>query len=328
MKNKLFTILALVISLNIFAQYDVDINKTKRVTGKERRNNEQQKREETGGCKFIPFHDYAVGMKFYFPIDNSKLRFDEYGYDKYYSVEQIKKNKFQINKIKYKNISGKLFEIIKIEERKPGYREDTYITLKQVDSSFTIEHKSMFDRIFLKNQWEKDETDGQVSVLPDAIYTGEIDSFKEKFLNKELYSKVLVKGKRYQKVKIIEVGAGTENQPIRAVVINEKGDKEQIDFCTCGTNVSSVYLYSNTMNNYFSTENPKDKFKGKDENWDLICEKKLKIGFTEDELRWSWGGPDSINETTVSGKQHKQFVYSNQYVYLENGIVTSFQSSK
>lgn len=40
-------------------------------------------KEENGGCKFIPFHDYSVGMKFYFPIDNSKLRFDDYGYDKY-----------------------------------------------------------------------------------------------------------------------------------------------------------------------------------------------------------------------------------------------------
>lgn len=45
-------------------------------------------------------------------------------------------------------------------------------------------------------------------------------------------------------MKVIEVGAGTENEPIRAVVINENGDKEQVDFCTCGTNVSSVYIYS------------------------------------------------------------------------------------
>lgn len=184
------------------------------------------------------------------------------------------------------------------------------------------------NRPYLKTDWDKDDNDGQVSILPDAVYTGEIDSFKEKYLNKEFYSKFLVNGKRYKKVKIIEVGAGKENLPIRAVVEDESGNKEQVDFCTCGTNVPSLYYYSNTMDNFFTAENPKDKYKGKEENWELICQKKIKIGFTEDELRWSWGSPNKINETTVSGRQHEQFVYSDQYVYVENGIVTSFQSSK
>lgn len=326
MKNKSLILLALLISLNLFAQYDVDINKTKIITAKEKRNNEQKKREESSNCKFIPFHEYEVGLKFYFPKNDSKLGLEKY--DEYYSIEQIKKNKVEIKKIKYKNISGKIFEIERIEDRKVENRTDTYIVLKQIDSSFTIEYKSMFDRPFLKKQWEKDNSDGQTSILPDAVYTGEIDDFKDNYLNKEFYSKFLIKGKRYQKVKITEVGAGTVNKPIRAVVTNEKGDKEQVDFCTCGTNVSSVYLYSNTMNNYFTTENPKEKFKGKDENWELICEKKIKIGFSEDELRWSWGGPNKINETTVSGINRKQFIYSDQYVYLENGVVISFQTSK
>lgn len=327
MKNKLFSILALFVSLNIFAQYDVDINKGKTISKKERREESQRKREELGGCKFIPFHEYTVGMKFYFPKDEFKLKYDSYFKD-YYAVTQIKKNKFQQKEIGYKEIAGKVFEIVKIEERKPDYFEETYITLKQVDSAFTIEHKARISRPFQKSQWEKNDSDDYVYVLPNAIYTGEIDSFKEKYLNKEFYSKFLVNWKRYKKVKIIEVGAGKENEPIRAIVVNENGDKEQIDFCTCGTNVSSVYLFSNSMNNFFTTENPKNSYKGKEENWELICERKIKIGFTEDELRFSWGNPNKINETTVSGKQHQQFVYSDQYVYLENGIVTSFQSSK
>lgn len=327
MNNKLFTTLTLIISLNIFAQYDVDINKTKKITAKEKREQNQQKREEIGGCKFVPFHEYEVGMKFYFPIDDFKIKYDNY-YDNYYSVIQLKKNKFETKSIKYKNISGKVFEIVKVEERKSSYSEDTYITFKQIDSSFTIEHKSRFNRNFLKKQWDKEDSDSYNAILPDAIYTGEIDSFKEKYLNKEFYSKFIVNDKRFKKIKIIEIGAGKLNEPVRAIVENENGDKQQIDFCTCGTNISSVYYYSNTMDNFFSIENPKDKYKGREENWETICEKKIKIGFTEEELRWSWGGPDKINITTISESQRKQFVYSNQYVYLENGIVTSFQSTK
>lgn len=326
MKNKILLIFTLLLSLNLFAQYDVDINKEKKLSGKEKREENQRKREEKGGCKFIPFHEYKEGMKFYFPKDDFKLRYDS-NYEYYYAINQIKKNKFQQQKIGYKDIAGKVFEIIKIEERKDTYFEDTYITLKQIDSAFTIEHKSRIDRPFSKKQWEKIDGDEHTYILPDAIYTGEIDSFKEKYLNKELYSKFMVNGKRFQKVKVIEVGAGKDDEPIRAVVINENGDKEQIDFCTCGTNVSSVYFYSNSIDRFFTTDNPKNDYKGREENWDLVCERKIKIGFTKDELIFSWGTPKRINETTVSGKVHQQYVYSDQYVYLDNGIVTSFQST-
>lgn len=326
MKDKLFTALALLISLNIFAQYDVDINKNKTFTEKEKRDKYIQEREVMGGCTFIPLHEYKVGMKFYFPKDEFNLKYDSY-YTNYEEITQIKKNKFQSSWIGYKDIVGKLFEIVKIEDRGPSYLSKAFITLKQVDSSFIIEHKYTWSLKFLKSYWEEDDNDGQGFGLPDVVYTGEIDSFKEKYLNKEFYSTFLVDGKRFKKVKIVEVGAGSQNAPIRAIVVNEEGVKGQIDFCTCGTNVANAYLRSGTMDNYFLNENPKDTYKGREENWELICEQKIQIGFTEDELMLSWGAPNNINKTVVSGIKHEQFVYSSQYVYLENGIVTSFQSS-
>ena len=39
----------------------------------------------------------------------------------------------------------------------------------------------------------------------------------------------------------------------------------------------------------------------------------------------SWGKPKSINETITSGKKSEQWVYSDNYLYFDNGIVTAIQ---
>jgi hypothetical protein len=180
----------------------------------------------------------------------------------------------------------------------------------------------------IKKQWDDEPYMQQLHVLPYVVYTAEIDAFKDKYLGKELFAKFSVKDKKFQKVIVVQVGAGDARQPIRVIVETISGDKEQQDICTCGTNVPYTFVELNGFDNSFQMENPKDKFKGSDEIWDLICQSKIRIGMTEEELRLSWGSPKKINETTVSGKASKQFVYYDQYVYVDNGLVTSFQSSK
>jgi hypothetical protein len=51
------------------------------------------------------------------------------------------------------------------------------------------------------------------------------------------------------------------------------------------------------------------------------------IGMTQDQLLVSRGLPTTINRTTTVGGVHEQWVYSwtGTYIYLENGIVTSWQ---
>lgn len=141
--------------------------------------------------------------------------------------------------------------------------------LKQIDSSFVIEHKLSFNTQNIKKDWDSDMWHN--SGLPDVIYTKEIDDFKNKYLNKELYVKFPIGDK---KVKIIEVGAGSEKKTIRAVVKDELGNTKQIDFYTCGTNVSSINFinsFQDYMDKYLSIENPRNNYNGNDENWNLIC---------------------------------------------------------
>jgi len=70
-----------------------------------------------------------------------------------------------------------------------------------------------------------------------------------------------------------------------------------------------------------------DKYKQKfgDENWNLILNGKTKIGMTQEMCRLSLGSPKSINETITSEKKTEQWVYSDGYLYFDNGILTAIQ---
>lgn len=51
------------------------------------------------------------------------------------------------------------------------------------------------------------------------------------------------------------------------------------------------------------------------------------IGMTADEVKMSkWGEPGKINTTTTKYGTSEQWVYSQGYIYLENGIVTAIQN--
>jgi len=57
-----------------------------------------------------------------------------------------------------------------------------------------------------------------------------------------------------------------------------------------------------------------------EENWLTILDEKVKIGFTTEMTRISWGEPDKINRASYGD----QWVYGDQYLYFENGKLLSF----
>jgi hypothetical protein len=59
-------------------------------------------------------------------------------------------------------------------------------------------------------------------------------------------------------------------------------------------------------------------------------ERKIKSGYifmgmTRDEARRAWGSPRDINRTVFSGGVHEQWVYGDEYLYFEDGVLTSWQ---
>jgi hypothetical protein len=45
-------------------------------------------------------------------------------------------------------------------------------------------------------------------------------------------------------------------------------------------------------------------------------------------LKSCWGKPKTINQTITARGRHEQWVYNGGYLYLENGVVTSIQTSR
>ena len=64
-----------------------------------------------------------------------------------------------------------------------------------------------------------------------------------------------------------------------------------------------------------------------------VANGRVAIGMRSTDVVASWGDPSKINRTITAGGTREQWVYSrgnykNQYVYVENGVVTAVQSAE
>lgn len=57
---------------------------------------------------------------------------------------------------------------------------------------------------------------------------------------------------------------------------------------------------------------------------EAIMSNQIYIGMSEEALIESWGKPDHINEDVGAWGVHKQYVYWGDYVYIENGKISSY----
>jgi len=78
------------------------------------------------------------------------------------------------------------------------------------------------------------------------------------------------------------------------------------------------------------------KIKAKHADWtneicNTIGDKKIYAGMTAEQVKTAWGKPYKINTTIIGDREHEQWVmhkYGSDYVYFDNGIMTSLQAIK
>lgn len=63
-------------------------------------------------------------------------------------------------------------------------------------------------------------------------------------------------------------------------------------------------------------------------DWSLVDRRKIAIGMSQNALFCSWGSPARRNRTVTIGSEFIQYIYGDTFVYVANGIVTSFQDSR
>jgi hypothetical protein len=118
-----------------------------------------------------------------------------------------------------------------------------------------------------------------------------------------------------QKWKCIDVTIEEKSYLLSVIIENSIGERTIILHRTFK---SSNRVYPAILADYYSKEFGKETFY-------IILQGKVKIGMTKEMCRMSWGVPDKINETITSGKKTEQWVYSDNYLYFDNGKLTAIQ---
>lgn len=126
------------------------------------------------------------------------------------------------------------------------------------------------------------------------------------------------RGRRYQKVTVREVTAGTSTYPLTVVLLG--GDSVQMVAEGRG-------LTSRTFDRLFSLTNPRDAHRDvSDEHWELICSGKVAEGMTLEECRLALGAPAAVERMAAANALIEHWTYENGiYLYFTDGILTRFR---
>ena len=137
-----------------------------------------------------------------------------------------------------------------------------------------------------------------------------------------------IKVRRYSPVKVIDIVIGWYNYlPIRFILQTSSGEEGFEDINLSGTNIPNGLRDNNKFEESFLTQDPKIMYKWSNRIWSAIEDRKVFVGMTVKQTRMSWGKPKEINKTVNSNIVHEQWVYrSSNYLYFENGILTTIQN--
>jgi hypothetical protein len=269
-----------------------------------------------------------IGQEIYLNGKSESLR--KYGYegfvkdytkDRYYYRSNIYKVNDSFNS-KYDELTGKYFNVLEVIKHPKASDNDFLYGNKFY---LKLQEKENKDIIYF-------EYDTQIEHLFPFIVTGYFTKLKQTQVGK----KYIVKGKNWISSgqmadmntgnpvsnfesgdiwKCVDVTVEEKYFTLSLVLQNDKG--EQIPLSV-----------ENTKNTNWVFETSQAELYKKifgDENWQRVLTGKVKIGMTKEMCELSWGKPKSVNETITSGNKSEQWVYYDNYLYFDNGILTAIQ---
>jgi hypothetical protein len=93
---------------------------------------------------------------------------------------------------------------------------------------------------------------------------------------------------------------------------------------TCALTDLFIFNFRHKVFTPSQFEKLKVKFGAK--TFSLLLNGKLQIGMSKEMVLWSWGEPDHVHTTTNANAKREQWVYDNDYLYFDNGILTTIQN--
>jgi hypothetical protein len=267
-----------------------------------------------------------IGQELYLKGRAEQLQ--KYGYEGFFI--DYNKDKFAKGNVyqccdsynsKYSEMAGKYFKVIEVikhpkaSESQYLYGQNYFLKLqeKTTGSIVYFEYKGKYEHSF------------------PFIVTGFYEKQKGQVLNKEFVFADKVLGTSTdietgkvittitgQKWKCIDFTVEEKYYSLALVIQNPFGEKTTISYDGVFGKYSKGRAYSG-----LEADNYKKKFGA--ETFNIILEGKCKIGMSKEMCRLSWGEPKDINETITTSSKTEQWVYSDNYLYFENGILKTIQ---
>lgn len=268
-----------------------------------------------------------IGQELYLKGVADKLR--KYGYDGF--VNDYTKDRYPYNSnvykccdsynSKYDELTGKYFKVVdvikhpKAKENELLYGSKHFLKLQEKGSGnlvyFEYNSKYEFSFPFIVVAFfekQKELVVGQQFVFADGVLTTSSDIQTGKAITN-------ITG---QKWKCTDLTVEEKYYTLSLILENDMKERVAVSFDTVFGEWRSGRVYA-------LSEAAKYRQKFGEEIFEVILKGKVKIGMTKEMCQLSWGKPKSINETITSGKTREQWVYSDNYLYFDNGILTVIQ---
>lgn len=224
---------------------------------------------------------------------------------------------------RYDSLTGKYFKIIKVIKHPKAENDYTglyencyYLKLNIQNTKDTIYYKylSKYDFPFIVEGYFKKLQ--KLYIGKSYVFGNFTNEIKKESVDIETGEKVkLIIGEKW---KCIDLIVDEKDFNLCFIISN---NKQKILL-----NYQDEFLNSEKYFNLFNSIDA-DRYKKKFgiDNWNTILQSKLKLGMTKEMCKLSWGEPETINKTISKNRKSEQWVYSKNYIYFENGVLTTIQ---
>jgi len=231
--------------------------------------------------------------------------------------------------LKYNELVGKSGFVDGIIVDKKGYK---FWVIKLHDGKRIIKKKGNdFEWGFIDDTYFVDDYEVANKLVGSSIWLNKIKVNNSTEEKPYVFKNIFVDGesqwtnfKKFQMVKVIEVvpfvyGNTYHGNPFYLKIQSEDGEIGYVRYGKTEIGVQSRLVH-------YYTKNPiPDKWGEKIIT--SIKEGKVKIGMSSEQVIVSWGKPNKINKSIGSWGVHEQWIYRGQYLYFENGLLTSLQTN-
>jgi hypothetical protein len=269
-----------------------------------------------------------IGQELYLKDVHEDLR--KYGYDGF--LTDYKKNKFNggVYKCcdsynsKYAELEGRYFNVVDIiphpqaEEYRSLYGNKYYLKLIEKSSQDLVyyEYNGDFEHTFpfiVVGFFEKLK---KLAIGNSFVFANTDAKFGEAQL--DIKTGKPLKFALGEKWKCIDVTIEDKYYALSLLLTDKFGQTLSVGY--------DMLIGPKKAYNIFLAEQA-DKYKVKfgASNWNTILQGKVSIGMNKEMCLLSWGEPETINETITASGKSEQWVYSENYLYFENGKLRTIQ---